>query len=73
MTDSRINEAFKLLVREYEKMTGFKDMHHNAIMHHRISMYGNLAKNAESRCARRKQKCAWLAAKGLIRRADFIG
>ncbi|ACT03636.1 hypothetical protein [Paenibacillus sp. JDR-2] len=37
---SPINESFKLVAREYEKMTGYKDMHHNAIMHHRISMYG---------------------------------
>ncbi|MBP1960835.1 hypothetical protein [Paenibacillus aceris] len=41
---SPVNELFKPLVQEYERITGFKDLHHNAIMHHRISQYGDPCK-----------------------------
>ncbi|MBA2939918.1 hypothetical protein HZF08_16525 [Paenibacillus sp. CGMCC 1.16610] len=38
---SSLNELFSPLVQEYERITGYKDLHHNAIMHHRISQYGD--------------------------------
>jgi hypothetical protein len=39
-----LNQLFKPVVNEYERITGMKDSHHNAIMHHRISLYGEPCK-----------------------------
>jgi len=33
-------ERFTPVVKEYERMTGVSGVHHNAIMHHRISLFG---------------------------------
>ncbi|TYP74822.1 DUF3450 domain-containing protein [Paenibacillus methanolicus] len=35
-----MNERFRPVVEAYEQLTGYSNVHHNAIMHHRISMYG---------------------------------
>jgi len=33
-------ERFRPVREAYERLTGFSEMNHNAIMHHRISIYG---------------------------------
>ncbi len=35
-----LHELFEPVRKEYERMTGMADCHHNAILHHRISTYG---------------------------------
>jgi hypothetical protein len=35
-----IDERFRPVREEYERLTGFKETNHNAIMHHRIALYG---------------------------------
>jgi hypothetical protein len=35
-----IDEWFKPVREEYERLTGFRETNHNAIMHHRIALYG---------------------------------
>jgi len=35
-----LDELFEPVRKEYERMTGVADCHHNAIMHHRIVEYG---------------------------------
>lgn len=35
-----IDDRFQELRDEYHKMTGFYESNHNAIMHHRVSIYG---------------------------------
>ncbi len=37
-----IEERFRPVREEYERITGWKDMHHNAIIHHRLSDFGAL-------------------------------
>lgn len=39
-----MNERFSPVVKEYEKVTGIAGVHHNAIMHHRLSLYGEPCK-----------------------------
>ncbi|HEY9059913.1 MAG TPA: hypothetical protein VIO64_05315 [Pseudobacteroides sp.] len=39
-----LDDFFKPVIEEYEKITGFKGFHHNAVMHHRISIYGQPCK-----------------------------
>jgi hypothetical protein len=40
-----MNERFSPVVKEYEKVTGIAGVHHNAIMHHRLSLYGEPCKD----------------------------
>jgi hypothetical protein len=35
-----IDARFQPVRDLYEEMTGWREMHHNAIMHHRLSIYG---------------------------------
>jgi hypothetical protein len=35
-----LDERFRPVREAYARLTGWKDMHHNAIMHHRIALYG---------------------------------
>ncbi len=35
-----IDERFRPVREKYKEMTGFTETNHNAIMHHRISIYG---------------------------------
>lgn len=40
-----INERFRPLCEKYEELTGFIETNHNAIIHHRISIYGEPCKS----------------------------
>lgn len=40
--NTSIDERFRPVREAYEKMTGVKNCHHNAVIHHRISNYGDL-------------------------------
>jgi hypothetical protein len=40
-----ITERFRPVCEAYQKLTGFEETNHNAIMHHRISIYGQACKN----------------------------
>ena len=35
-----MDERFRPVCDEYERITGFKETNHNAVMHHRIQLYG---------------------------------
>ena len=43
--ESRFPNRFKPVCKAYEQMTGFVETNHNAIMHHRISIYGEACEN----------------------------
>ncbi len=59
-----INERFRPVREKYTELTGFEETNHNAIMHHRISIYGELCKN----CGKplRTPQAAFCAACGTI-------
>jgi hypothetical protein len=40
LKNASIAERFHPVRETYKRMTGMKDVHENAIMHHRISLYG---------------------------------
>lgn len=40
-----IEEIFRPMRKKYKELTGFEETNHNAIMHHRISIYGEPCTN----------------------------
>jgi hypothetical protein len=60
-----IEELFVPVRNAYKKMTGMDESNHNAIMHHRISIYGEPCKN----CGKplRTPKASFCAACGQVK------
>ena len=63
--DSPIEDLFRPVRDAYRKMTGMDESNHNAIMHHRISLYGPPCKN----CGKplRTARASFCAACGQVR------
>jgi hypothetical protein len=40
LKNTPVNEIFVPMLNHYEVLTGFKETNHNAVMHHRLSLYG---------------------------------
>ncbi|MGA2649928.1 MAG: hypothetical protein ABSF28_05380 [Terracidiphilus sp.] len=47
LKDVSIPERFRPVRDEYERLTGMKELHENAIMHHRLSLYGPPCKHCQ--------------------------
>ncbi len=45
LENSSIDERFRPLREKYSEITGHEEIHQNAIMHHRISIYGDPCEN----------------------------
>jgi hypothetical protein len=56
LKDPSIHELFKPVRDHYERLTGMKESNQNAIMHHRISLYGPLCKRCHKPLRRAKAK-----------------
>ena len=61
----KMEEIFRPICEKYKELTGFEETNHNAIMHHRISIYGETCKN----CGKplRTPKASFCAACGQIK------
>lgn len=68
--ETQIDELFRPLREEYARLTGMIDCHQNAIMHHRISVYGKPCEN----CGKplRTPHAAFCAACGKISEAQLV-
>ena len=40
LANIRLDDFFQSVMDEYAKITGWRDIHHNAIIHHRATLYG---------------------------------
>jgi len=40
LKNTPLNEIFAPMLNRYEVLTGYKETNHNAIRHHRLSLYG---------------------------------
>jgi hypothetical protein len=47
LKDPSIDELYQPVRDEYERFTGMKESNHNAIMHHRLSLYGPPCKRCQ--------------------------
>jgi hypothetical protein len=47
LKDPSIDELYRPVRDEYERLTGIKESNHNAIMHHRLSLYGPPCKQCQ--------------------------
>jgi len=47
LKDVSIPERFRPVRDEYERLTGYKETNQNAIMHHRLSLYGPPCKHCQ--------------------------
>jgi hypothetical protein len=65
LSGAPIEELFRPVRDAYRKMTGMDESNHNAIMHHRISLYGPLCEN----CGKplRTPRASFCAACGQVR------
>jgi hypothetical protein len=63
-----IDERFRPVRDAYERITGMAESNHNAIMHHRISIYGSPCE----RCGKplRTPRASFCAACGQVRNSD---
>jgi hypothetical protein len=63
LSETPLDEIFLPVREAYEKMTGYKNMHHDAIMHHELSLLGpdclNCAKPLRTPAAKLCPECGW--------------
>ena len=63
LSETPLDEIFLPVREAYEKMTGYKNMHHDAIMHHELSLLGPdcpyCAKPLRTPAAKLCPECGW--------------